>query len=218
MPRFARGSTPWLAAPLVAALALVAAGGAAQREALVWLALVPLAALFFLVVFFRDPERAVAAGVASPADGKVVRVDEVDDPDLGKCSRLAVFMSPLDVHVNRFPLEGTVEGVTRRPGGYVPAFRKDSDRNERVETLLRTPGGLRVKVVQIAGTVARRIVPYVGAGHAARKGERMGLIRLGSRCDLLVPAGRVEWMARVGDRVFAGATSLGDLKQGGGGP
>jgi phosphatidylserine decarboxylase len=173
------------------------------------LAAVALLVALFFAWFFRDPERPTAPGVASPADGKVVRIDRIDDPDLGPVDRLSIFMSPVDVHVNRFPLDGTVVSVTHIPGGHIPAWDKDSDRNERVVTVLDTALG-RVKVIQIAGTLARRIVPYIEAGHAAKKGDRMGLIRLGSRCDLLVPPGSVRWSVSLKQQVHAGSTQVGE--------
>jgi phosphatidylserine decarboxylase len=206
----ARGSAPWLAVPLLVAGVLAfwwANFGGAWALALAGLAL--LVELFFLQ-FFRDPERAAAAGVASAADGRVVRIDSIVDPDLGAVDRLSVFMSPTDVHVNRFPLDGTVISVTHHAGGHIPAWDKDSDRNERVVTLLDTAVG-RVKVIQIAGTLARRIVPYVEGGQAAAKGQRMGLIRLGSRCDLLVPPGSVRWTVRLKQQVYAGKTQVGEF-------
>ena len=207
--RFARGSTPWLAMPLLAAG--VAAFCWANFGGLWLLALAVLALLveLFFLVFFRDPERAAAPGVASPADGRVVRLDQVDDADLGRCDRLSIFMSPKDVHVNRFPLDGKVVAVTHIAGGHIPAFDKDSDRNERVVTVLDTALG-RVKVIQIAGTVARRIVPYISGGEPAIKGVRMGLIRLGSRCDLLVPPGSVRWTVALKQQVHAGSTQVGE--------
>ncbi|MGB1585446.1 MAG: phosphatidylserine decarboxylase [Thermoplasmatota archaeon] len=166
---------------------------------------------FFLAMsfwyFFRDPERAIASGVCSPADGKVVRVDQIDDPDLGRVDRLSIFMSPLDVHVNRFPVPGNVVSVTHIPGKHVPAFNKDSDRNERVITHMKTELG-EIKVIQIAGAVARRIVPYATKGDTVAKGEKLGLIRLGSRCDLLVPEGTLTWTVQVGDRVQAGRSEV----------
>ena len=168
-----------------------------------------LVELFFLQ-FFRDPERTAAPGFASAADGRVVRIDQVQDPDLGPMDRLCVFMSPVDVHVNRFPIDGTVVSVTHIDGGHIPAWDKDSDRNERVVTVMDTAIG-RIKVIQIAGTVARRIVPYIEAGHQATKGERLGLIRLGSRCDLLVPPGSVKWTVPLKQQVHAGKTQVGEF-------
>jgi phosphatidylserine decarboxylase len=207
--RYARGSLGWLLLPPLVALLLWALGRRLDADWLMWSALLPAGVFLFFLVFFRDPERTIAEGVASPADGRVVRLDQVNDHDLGPCDRFSVFMSPKDVHVNRFPLGGTVVSVTHLAGGHIPAFNKDSHLNERVETLLDTPELGRVKVIQIAGTVARRIVPYISGGEAAVKGERFGLIRLGSRCDLLVPPGSVVWKAKLGDQVHAGSTSIG---------
>lgn len=174
-----------------------------------WLGVFALLVELFFVVFFRDPERVPAPGVASAADGKVVRIDSIDDPDLGRVDRLSIFMSPKDVHVNRFPLDGRVVSVTHHKGGHIPAWSKDSERNERVVTVLDTDLG-RIKIIQIAGTLARRIVPYIAGGETALKGDRMGLIRLGSRCDLLVPPGSIQWTVRLGQQVHAGSTQVGE--------
>ncbi len=211
MVRFAKGSLPWLLTPLVLALLL----GWLATYGMGWLrilaVLLVLVFVFFLV-FFRDPERTAAPGVASPADGKVRAIDQVTDDELGRCDRFSIFMSPKDVHVNRFPLDGKVVSVVHVAGGHIPAFNKDAERNERVVTTLDTKLG-RVKVIQIAGTVARRIVPYISGGEAAVKGVRFGLIRLGSRCDLLVPPGAVRWSVKVGEQVHAGSTSIGEAKR-----
>lgn len=223
MARFARGSAPWLATPVLAALVAAAWWGQTRSDPVLgagrplapgadwalWLAALALLVALFFVVFFRDPDREPAAGVASAADGKVVRIDTIDDPDLGRVDRLSVFMSPKDVHVNRFPLDGKVVSVTHHKGGHIPAWSKDSERNERVVTVLDTAIG-RVKVIQIAGTLARRIVPYIEGGETAVKGDRMGLIRLGSRCDLHVPPGSVAWTVRLGQQVHAGSTQVGE--------
>jgi phosphatidylserine decarboxylase len=211
VPKLARGSGPWLAASGAATLAAAVLAFLAPPAWLWWtLAAVGLLSFLFFLQFFRDPERAVADGVASPADGKVVRIDQVEDADVGPADRLAIFMSPKDVHVNRVPLDGTVVEVRRVAGGHLPAFRKDSDRNERVETILDTDLG-RVKVIQIAGTVARRIVPYLQGGDVVRKGDRLGLIRLGSRCDLLVPPATVRWAVALGEQVHGSKTRVAEL-------
>ncbi len=193
--------------PISLALILWGAAGLLEIPWLAPLSFIPFFLFLFFWFFFRDPDRIVADDIACPADGKVVRRDEIDDPDLGRCERLSIFMSPLNVHVNRFPMDGSVRRVTHRPGKHLPAFNKDSDRNERVETLMATDLG-DIKVIQIAGAVARRIVPYAEAGDTVQKGERLGLIRLGSRCDLLVPPGSVEWTVQVGDRVLANVTRV----------
>lgn len=209
--RVAYGGANWLMAPLVLAILFVGLAGPLGAPWLVPLSAVPFFAFTSLYWFFRDPERAVAPDIACPADGRVVRLDTVDDPDLGRCDRLSVFMRVHDVHVNRIPVDGDVRRVEHRPGKHVPAFNKDSDRNERVETHLRTAHG-DVKVIQIAGAVARRIVPYTAPGDHVHKGERLGLIRLGSRCDLLVPQGRVDWKVKLHDRVWANRTNVGAWK------
>lgn len=218
MLRIAYGGANWIVVPL--GLALLMGGiGLTPELGVPWL--VPLSAVPFffavsMVMFMRDPERRVADGVCSGADGRVVRIDQVDDPDLGRCDRLSVFMSPLDVHVNRMPFPGSVRSVEHRPGNHVPAFSKDSDNNEQVRTILRVEkdepvdgGTLDVKVVQIAGSMARRILPYVAPGDHVRKGDRMGLIKLGSRFDILVPEGRIAWQARLKQKVYAGSTQVG---------
>ncbi|HET6398240.1 MAG TPA: phosphatidylserine decarboxylase [Candidatus Thermoplasmatota archaeon] len=203
----ARGAWGWILAPTMLAVAVLATAWRFSWDWLYWVA-VPLVALAgFFAWFFRDPDRMVAQGLVSPADGRVTRLERLRDPDIGDAERICIFMSPIDVHVNRFPLSGTVARVTHHAGAHVPAFDKDSDANERVETLLSTAAG-PVKVVQIAGTVARRIVPYIVRGQGAIKGARMGLIRFGSRCDVILPAGRAQWLVQPGDKVSAGSTQL----------
>jgi phosphatidylserine decarboxylase len=210
VPTFARGSTGWLATPLLALGVFLFLWAVYQGTWLLVLAGLALLVELFFVQFFRDPERAVAPGMASAADGKVVRMDTIQDEHLGAVDRLSVFMSPKDVHVNRFPIDGTVVSVTHIAGGHIPAFNKDSHLNERVVTVLDTAIG-RIKVIQIAGTVARRIVPYIAGGEQATKGVRMGLILFGSRCDILVPPGSVRWTVKLGQQVYGGKTQVGEF-------
>lgn len=202
----ARGSASWLltAGLLTAALLLYALPRDSRP---LWL-LAALAILVFalLLNFFRDPERRPGEGIVSPADGRVTLVDEVEDPDLGRCHRVAIFMSPLDVHVNRAPVAGTVARAVHAPGRHVPAFRKESERNERFVIVYE--GEVRAKTVQIAGALARRIVPYVREGQRVERGQRIGLIRLGSRVDLLVPVAAAAPSVRTGSRARAGVTTL----------
>ncbi len=169
----------------------------------------------FLVWFFRDPERPIAPGVVSPADGRVLFVETIEDPDVGTGHRVAIFMSPLDVHVNRAPARARLDDAVHIAGGFLPAFQKESERNERLTTRWTTledrpdgaPAGLALKVVQIAGTVARRIAPWSQAGDRLGRGERFGMIRLGSRVDVYLPAA-LRPVVRAGDRVRAGSTTL----------
>ncbi|MEV4807740.1 phosphatidylserine decarboxylase [Nonomuraea sp. NPDC049421] len=199
--RLARGTSPWLA-PVIA---LTAVAVTRSRRSRLWaVAAPPLAILTGLMLwFFRDPDRQPAEGrVLSPADGVVQSIDFWPD---GR-TRVSIFMSPLDVHVNRAPCDGTVTSVEHRPGGYLPAFDKDSDRNERVVWRLKTDLG-DLEVVQIAGAVARRIIPYVTEGAAVLRGERIGLIRFGSRVDVYLPAGLTPAVT-VRQRTRAGRTPL----------
>ncbi|WP_433238812.1 phosphatidylserine decarboxylase [Streptosporangium sp. CA-135522] len=199
--RLARGVSPWLL-PTVAAAAATSLLSRRDRR---WaLAAAPLTALTGgMLWFFRDPERTPGpARILSPADGVVQSIDPWPD---GR-TRVAIFMSPLDVHVNRAPLAGTVTSVEHVAGGFVPAFNKDSDKNERVVWHLDTALG-DIELVQIAGAVARRIVPYLAAGAKVAKAERIGLIRLGSRVDLYLPEG-IAPAVSVGQRTVAGVTGL----------
>jgi phosphatidylserine decarboxylase len=199
--RLARGVSPWLAPTATAA----AVTTLLVRKSPKWaLAAAPLAALTGgMLWFFRDPERAPGRGrIISPADGVVQSIDPWAD---GR-TRVAIFMSPLNVHVNRAPVAGTITSVEHVAGGFVPAFNKDSDKNERVVWHFESDLG-DIEMVQIAGAVARRIVPYLEAGAKVTQGERVGLIRLGSRVDVYLPEG-IAPAVTVGDKTVAGVTRL----------
>jgi phosphatidylserine decarboxylase len=181
---------------------------------LAWVGWLKLAAVLgvvaaFMAVFFRDPERAAPAipgAILAPADGRVVDVRAgVDDPFVGAAQAMSIFLSPLDVHINRSPLAGLVVDVEYRPGAKVAAYRPEaSDRNERTTIAIQGEVG-RVVVRQIAGVLARRIVCRVRPGDKLAAGERFGLIKFGSRTDLIVPAA-VRLRVRLGDRVRGGET------------
>jgi len=168
--------------------------------------------LLFTLNFFRDPERTTPAGeglVIAPADGEVVLVQEVREEEFigGEAVQVSIFMSPLNVHVNRYPIDGTVAYFRHIPGEYLVAFdEKSSLRNER--THIGIAGGSRkVFFKQIAGFVARRIVAPVKVGDRAVAGERFGMIKFGSRVDVLLPKG-TPIRVKVGDRTTAGETVL----------
>jgi len=156
--------------------------------------------------FFRDPERVAApvpGALLAPADGKVMAIAEVDDAWVGPAVRISIFLSPLDVHVNRAPAAGLVRGVERVSGRFLAAYRSEaSEVNERCTVALEADSA-RVAVRQIAGVLARRIVCRVRPGDKLEAGERFGLIRFGSRTDLIAPRG-AGVRARVGDRVRGG--------------
>jgi phosphatidylserine decarboxylase len=192
---FARGSWKYTYAlpPAVVGLALLAVSS-------LWG--VPVVALAgFVLWFHRDPERTpLEAGVVAPADGKVSVIREED----GRV-RVGVFMNVTDVHVNRAPLDGTVESVDHRAGGHRPAFDKESHHNERVRVEFDGHS-----VVLIAGAFARRIHPYVDAGDSVARGERIGHISFGSRADVVFPVDyvRADVRVEVGESVTAGETVL----------
>ena len=169
--------------------------------------------------FFRDPERftPIREGlVISPADGMVQSVTPAVPPpdlDLGTTPlpRISVFMNVFDVHVNRSPVNGTVEVRAYTPGAFVnAALDKASEENERMALSIRMADGRRIGCVQIAGLVARRILCWVVPGRKLDAGERFGLIRFGSRVDVYLPEGVVPLVA-VGQRAVAGETVLADL-------
>jgi len=166
------------------------------------------------LAFFRDPDRiapVVPGAVLAPADGRVMRVVEIDDPWVGRAVRVSIFLSPLDVHVNRSPVAALVEGVQHAAGRFLAAYRDEaSELNERC-TLALQGEAARVGVKQIAGVLARRIVCRARQGDKLQAGERYGLIRFGSRTDLVVPQG-TEIRVRVGDRVRGGETIMGVLR------
>lgn len=175
--------------------------------------------LGFILYFFRDPQRSAPAGVGSlllaPADGKVVVVKEVEEPLYlkGPARQISIFLSPLDVHVNRIPADGVIEFDQYVSGDYLVAWHpKASEKNERSQLGLRHPSGLRILFKQIAGAVARRVVYHVTVGDTVKAGQRFGIVKFGSRMDVLVPP-TVEVEVEVGDRVRAGETILGRLPE-----
>ncbi|MBI4588545.1 MAG: phosphatidylserine decarboxylase family protein [Candidatus Rokubacteria bacterium] len=163
--------------------------------------------------FFRDPERippTLPGAVLAPSDGRVRGIRELRDPFVGDAVRVSIFLSPLDVHVNRAPIAALVTDVEYRPGRFLAAYRAEaSEENERC-TLALQGESARVSVRQIAGVLARRVVCRVRPGDKLRAGERFGLIRFGSRTDLFLPKG-TDLRCRAGDTVRGGETILGVL-------
>lgn len=170
---------------------------------------IPLAGVIFW--FFRDPDRVPECGSngwVSPADGKVVEIMKVDHPYTGKAVKVGIFMDPLNVHVNRFPRAGTVEYMRYVPGKKWMAFaEKASEENERFYLGIHTDCG-KAMLVQIAGFLARRIVCRSRKGQRYAKGQRYGMIKLGSKVDVYIPLG-VKLRVKVGQKVLAGKTCIG---------
>jgi len=181
-----------------------------------WLA--PLPFWLFFLNFFRDPERRAAGDeldLVSPADGLLADIVQVTDPALGvPCTRIGIFLSVLDVHVNRSPCTAQVTQVLRRDGACFDARDPRASEQNRAATLvLARPDGRRLAVRQITGLIARRIVCPVAPGRQLGRGERYGMIRFGSRTELVVPGTDLEALtARVGDTVKGGETLLARLR------
>lgn len=177
-----------------------------------WGALLAAGGLVTLL-FFRDPRRRFdgpPGDLLAPADGKVLTVEAIESDLLNgrRLVRVATFLSVFDVHVQRCPAAGEVERTTYTPGAKVAAFRRDAGEvNERLLTLLRLASGERIGVHQIAGLLARRVVGYLAPGDHVERGQHLGLIKFGSRVDLLLPEG-FEIRVAPGQRVRAGETVM----------
>ena len=200
--------------------ALVAAGAhAAALDRQSWplwtLAAVLTVLALWVAYFFRDPERTGQRGerlVIAPADGKVVMVSDVDEPAFlhGRATRVSIFMSVFNVHVNRYPVDGIVRYVHYNKGKFLHAAAdKSSLENEQMSVGIES-GPNRVLVRQIAGLVARRIVNYSREGEQVTQGERMGIIKFGSRVDVFLPTS-AAMHAKVGDLTAAGSTVIAEL-------
>lgn len=170
----------------------------------------------FFVFFFRDPERRVPVGpdlVVSPADARIM---VAGDPagagaPAGEWQTISMFLSPLDVHVNRLPVDGRVTRVEYHPGSFLPAYRKEAgELNEWTEVWIERPGG-PVVLRQIVGILARRIVCRITPGEAATRGQRFGVMKFGSRVDVFLPLSATI-LVKVGDRVVGGETTIATLE------
>ena len=204
----------------IAIAAIVAIGGfgfaITRRSWGLWLAAFVLLLLaLWVAYFFRDPERTGERGpslVVSPADGKLIMITEVEEPSFiqGRAIRLSIFMNVFNVHVNRYPVDGVVKYVHYNKGKFFnAAAEKSSLENEQMSVGLQT-GSYRLLVRQIAGLIARRIVTYSKPDERVKQGDRMGIIRFGSRVDVFLPHGSTV-RAKLGDVTTAGVTILGEL-------
>ena len=214
---FAREGFPFILG--AAALSAIAFAFAVSRRSWpLWLLAFGLVVVtIYVAYFFRDPERTGERGdrlVVSPADGKVVLITEVDEPAFihGRALRVSVFLNIFNVHVNRYPVGGTVRYVHYNPGRFInAAAEKASLENEQSSVGIDT-GERRILVKQIAGLIARRIVTYSREGEHVVQGERMGLIRFGSRMDVFIPTNS-KVLVSVGDKVAAGTSLLAELPE-----
>jgi phosphatidylserine decarboxylase len=189
--RLARNSTAWISLPIFAAAATAALGS--------WYATaLALAGSLFILFFHRDPDRLPRGeGMLSPADGRVIAAS---------AEGITIFMGPCDVHVQRAPLDGLVVKTESRKGGHAPAFLSAAKRNQQNRIEIETAEG-KIELLQITGTLVREIICYVSAGDRVLRGERIGMIRFGSRVEVTFPAG-FELLIRTGDKVQAGETVI----------
>jgi len=190
----------------------------ADTNWLLWIIYIFSFALFIIVLqFFRSPSRNWNIGehVLCPADGKVVVIEETTESEYFKDRRIqvSIFMSPVNVHVNRNPISGIVKFFKYHPGKYLVAWDpKSSTDNERTTTVVEHPAGVPVLFRQIAGALARRIVWYVKEGDQVKQGDQFGFIKFGSRVDVFLPLG-TEIKVNLGDVVKGGITVIADLKK-----
>ena len=212
---FAREGYLFIGIATLAAVAAFALALARRSWALWLLAVIVTLIALWVAYFFRDPERTGDRGaqiVLAPADGRLIMLTEVDEPAFvkGRALRMSIFMNVFNVHVNRYPVDGTVSYVHYNKGKFInAAAEKSSLENEQMSVGIES-GQHRVLVRQIAGLIARRIVTYSKVGEVVRQGDRMGLIRFGSRVDVFVPADS-RLRAKVGDLTTAGTTVLAEL-------
>ena len=205
---------------LISALVAIGAFGLAvsRRSWPLWLAafLLTFFALW-VAYFFRDPERTGERGeriVIAPADGKVIQIASVDEPTFmhGRATRISIFMNVFNVHVNRYPVSGTIRYVHQQAGKFVNAAADAASLENEQVSLGIEAGSQPVLVRQIAGLIARRIVTYGHEGDHVRQGDRMGLIRFGSRVDVFVPDG-TPIRVKLGEVTYAGVSVLAELPE-----
>ena len=207
-PIIAREGWPFLAIVAILALAL-------QSFGLTFLSVLAWILFIFVLQFFRDPPRYIPAqknAVVSPADGRIVAVERVEDPYAQReALKISVFMNVFNVHSNRIPIGGEIKSVDYFPGLFVNAdLDKASTQNERNAIVIHTESGATVTAVQVAVLIARRILCYVKPSETVEKGQRYGFIRFGSRVDVYLPTDSVPKVA-IGDKVSASSTVLAEL-------
>jgi phosphatidylserine decarboxylase len=191
----AKGSLPLIAVPLIIAQIIF-------LFRLWYLSFIFLGIGVLFIMFFRDPEREIAEGIVAPADGTVTEIEHGEET-----IKIITVMGLSNVHVNRAPLDGTVVSIEHLSGQHKLAKNKESDANERLITTLETDMG-QVTITQIAGAFARRIVSYTKEGENVSKGQRIGIIRFGSRVDVNMPNKGYKVLVEKGSKVLAGASSL----------
>jgi phosphatidylserine decarboxylase len=179
-----------------------------------WMVIVSFVITVFMVYFFRDPEREIPEGeglFVSPADGKIILIKDIGkDTDRGFIE-ISIFMSPLNVHVNRAPCDGKIKNIQHNKGKFIAAYKDEASfKNENIEMTLETKYG-DILVRQVAGYIARRAVCRANSGDSLRRGERYGIIKFSSRLDVYLPK-NTQIKVNLGDKVKAGETVLGEMR------
>ena len=207
----------------LAELVLIGGGFLLLAVVFAWLwwplALGPLVVFGLVVWFFRNPKRIIPDGkgtIVSPADGKLVQIERIEDPELGSCVQFGIFLSIFNVHANRAALPGRVVAVRYRPGKFLNALRPESaQENENLDVVLdgtEAPRG-KIRIRQITGQFARRIVCWVKTGDTLQRGEMFGMIKLGSRTELVVPDDpSLQIVAKIGEKLSAGSSVMANYR------
>ena len=201
------------------------------ESSLIFVLLLLSSLILFLLNFYRDPERKIPSGnnIVSPADGKIIRILKVKSgkvkvskgffgsveslaKDVAReCYFISIFMSPLDVHINRAPIDGKIISIRHENGRFFSAYKKSSLQNEKNEILFFNKKIGKIKVIQIAGFLARRIICSVKKNEKVNKGQKIGKIVLGSQVTLILPSKKINLRIKKGQKVIAGATIIADV-------
>ena len=202
---------PFIIVFLILTIVIRIIGHVAELPVLMDCAAIPGLLLLFCLNFFRDPKRKIPKGngiFVSPADGKIVQIKSVDDPDIGKANLVSIFLNVFNVHVNRTPVGGSVQKVEYKKGKFIAAFNHSaSDKNEQSTLHIDSQMGM-IKVKQIAGLLARRIRCYVKKGAQLNMGDKFGFIMFGSRVDIILPE-YIDLMVKLGQKVKGGESIIG---------
>ena len=208
--KLAKGTFSWIILPSIFFILFIVLTIISNnyQNIFIFLSIIFFLIIILLIIFFRDPERKIGKYIVSPADGYIRDIYKINDEDIGKCIILSIFMNIHNVHVNRMPIDGTIKDTIHIPGSHIPAFKKESEKNERYIINIKADIGM-IKIIQIAGTLDRRITPYIKKNDKIKKGEKIGIIKLGSRVDLYLPNNKkLKIIVNTGDKIKAGVSSV----------
>ncbi|MDP6685098.1 MAG: phosphatidylserine decarboxylase family protein [Candidatus Marinimicrobia bacterium] len=206
----AKEGYPFILCLLVAAIVLRIIGNISDSTVIMDSAAIPGLLLLFCLNFFRDPKRKIPQEkgiIVSPADGKIVQIKPVEDPEIGKSNLISIFLNVFNVHMNRTPIGGSVNKVQYKKGKFLAAFNHSaSDENEQSDISIHSTEGI-IKVKQIAGLLARRIRCYVKKGNQINTGDKLGFIMFGSRVDIILPE-HIDLRVKLGQKVKGGESII----------